>query len=71
MRLGLAIALDAAAVDKDSDGYDIFKVGWFVMLMGRLVQGRLVHSKNGWKAKNLSFVQYKQRGQLVTDDIGL
>ena len=69
MRLGLAIALDAAAVGKDSDGYDIFKVGWFVM--GRLVQGRLVQSKNGWKVKNPSFVQYKQRGQLVTDDIGL
>ena len=69
MRLGLAVALDAAAVGKDSDGYDIFKVGWFVM--GRLVQGRLVQSKNGWKVKNPSFVQYKQRGQLVTDDIGL
>ena len=39
--------------------------------MGRLVQGRLVQSKNGWKVKNPSFVQYKQRGQLVTDDIGL
>ena len=71
MRLGLAIALDAAAVGKDSDGYNIFKVGWFVMGTCRLVKGRLVQSKNGWKVKNPSFVQYKQRGQLVTDDIGL
>ena len=47
MRLGLAIALDAAAVGKDSDGYDIFKVGWFVMGRGWFKAGWFNPRKDG------------------------
>ena len=59
MRLGLAIAL-AALDEKNDEGFDLFSIGWFELT-----------SKNGWKAKNPVFVEYKKRGVRQTNKINL